>query len=112
VKRFTGKVQYAINRADEAQLSHGKVLRGEVFAVRAQRYADGLVENGDVAHVAADTPLGQPAEFTTAGRKQVVPGEPTPPTDTTNAGATTTAAPVTGTASAAATDSGSTGDTK
>jgi hypothetical protein len=78
VKGFTGRIQYAKNRANEAMTALGKSLRGEVHQVsdRQKRIAVGLVENGDFSHVAADTPLGQPEEFALTGKKQIVPGEP------------------------------------
>lgn len=90
VKRFTGRLQYASNRMAEAQLGHGKVLRAEVFAVRNERYANSLVENGDVSHVAADTPLGQPEEYK-AGKKLTPPDAPATDTATTQTGSTATA---------------------
>ena len=69
-RKFTGKIQYATNRATVVTTPFGDTLRGEVKEVRSQKYADGLVENGDHAHVPADTPVGQPKEFRASAKKK------------------------------------------
>lgn len=63
VKKFTGKIQYRTNGAERVTTPFGDTARGEVKEVRNEKYANSLVENGDHAHVPADTPIGQPEEF-------------------------------------------------
>jgi hypothetical protein len=70
VKKFTGKIQYRTNGASVVTTPFGDTLRGEVKEVRSEKYANGLVENGDHAHVAIDTPVGQPDEFRASVKKK------------------------------------------
>lgn len=62
-KTFTGKVQFRCNGAASKITPWGTVLRGEVKSFKNERAANGLVANGDHAHVDADTPIGQPDQF-------------------------------------------------
>jgi hypothetical protein len=63
VKTFTGKIQYRKDGAESQMIPSGKVLRAEVIPMRSRDAANGLVDNGQFSHVAADTQLGQPEEY-------------------------------------------------
>lgn len=59
----TGKVQYRVDGAEEA--STGKVLsrRGEVHVIKSEKMARSMVASGQYAHVAWESPTGQPDQF-------------------------------------------------
>lgn len=72
VKEPTGVVQFAKNRAEVVTIERlGDVRRAQVIAVSKRNpptsaaldFARGLVASGNFSHVAADTPLGQPEEY-------------------------------------------------
>lgn len=59
-KVYTGKVQFRADGPARVSTDKGDWLRGEVKAIKSERYANALVEGGMHAHVAADAPVGLP----------------------------------------------------
>jgi len=75
-REYTGRVQYANDRAGSIKTNAGVVRRGEVFAA-SESLAFGLVDHGDFAHVAADTPLGVDGDKEPKPAAEPISDEPT-----------------------------------
>lgn len=76
-REFTGLVQFRIGAGAEIDAPpSGKWLEGEVKPIKSPDFAARLIAGGLHAHVAAGTPLGQPAELRP---KQETAAPPQPP---------------------------------